>query len=133
MFIHHPDGYILIGAERHSLPLTVFQRYEPDYKLPEGYTGRTYEPGVRHFLLKKSGQEPQPLVWAEGDAYLARQSKYVRTAARQQAQQAVRAEESGVPVIQRKVRTYDRQQQKRVLSRIGGSGGRDADRAGKGA
>ncbi len=48
-FQHHPDGVITIDDFAYSLE--EFQIDEPNYALPEGYIGREYVPGERHFLF----------------------------------------------------------------------------------
>ena len=81
MFKHHPDGYIIIrrNDDVHIIPLDVFLSVEPDYHTPElsGFIGREYVPGVRHFLHTSDTAEPQPLIWPEGDGYIARLDDYL--------------------------------------------------------
>ncbi len=76
MFKHHPDGLIYVGET--AIPLPQWERYEPGYALPEGYSGRVYEPGVRHALITATRADPQPLAWAEGDRYLSKGEHYRR-------------------------------------------------------
>jgi len=74
MFKHHPDGLIYVGEA--AIPLEIWLIYEPGYALPEGYTGRVYEPGVRHDLITPERADPQPLAWAAGDEYLSKAAHY---------------------------------------------------------
>ena len=74
IFKHHPDGFIFVGDL--TLPLDEFLLEEPGYVLPEGYIGREYAPGERHFLHTDDRADPQPLVWLEGDADVARVEVY---------------------------------------------------------
>ncbi len=128
MFIHHPDGYIVINGER--IDLAVFLRFEPAYRLQDGALGQIYEPGVKHSLIVPGGERPLPAVWDAGDGYIRRAGVYRREMARRE-RPAARA--NRVPIIRREVqRDYgNRQQQSRLRSRIDGSSGRDADRAGE--
>ncbi len=74
IFLHHPDGLIVIGALRYPLPEFLID--EPDYALPDGMLGRVYEPGVQHWLTDGSMQHAGPLPWPDGDAYLSREAEY---------------------------------------------------------
>lgn len=49
-FIHHPDGYIIVDGEK--LPLAFWEIVEPEYALPDGIIGRSYEDGVKHHLIE---------------------------------------------------------------------------------
>lgn len=114
MFIQHPDGYFVIAGV--MVPGEVFRRMEPSYRLPEGFSGRIYEPGVRHVLTTGSRQDPQGRDWPEGDRYIAQARRYTREAQRRR--RAVNA-----PRMRRKVERNARQQQSRLRRRIGGGGG----------
>ena len=74
MFRHHPDGLIYIDDV--TIPLELFQRLEPDYRLPDGYVGREYDPGAVHMLYTGNRADPRPLDWAEGDRYIGKKAHY---------------------------------------------------------
>lgn len=93
MFRHHPDGIIYIDEV--AVDLATFRRYEPGYALPEGYTGREYDPDVRHNLITHNSADPQEAKWAEGDRYLSKKAHYARLMARSQIEDA--------PLLERKV------------------------------
>lgn len=127
MFIHHPDGYIIIDGER--IDLAVFMRLEAGYQLPDGALGQIYEPRVKHSLIVPGGERPLVADWIEGDGYIRRVGVYRREMARRG---RPAAHVNQVPIIRREVqKDGNRQQQSRLRSRIDGSGGRDADRAGE--
>ena len=134
MFVHHPDGYFVIAGE--IIEGRAFMQAEPGYNLPARAIGRIYEPGVRHHLILANGQQPQPLDWAEGNRYIANKDRYRRMAARLQNRQAIKELRRGIarsnPILERKVRRHDRQQQRRIFRGISRSRGRNADRPGKG-
>ena len=67
-FHHHPDGWIYIRGETQTYVDTP-ENFALDLGQPYEFAGREriYEPGVRHFV----DDEPQPLEWPEGDAYIA--------------------------------------------------------------
>lgn len=73
-FRHHPDGWIFIND--FMLPVGEFRLDEPNYTLPPGMIGRTYEPGVRHVLTDGRTQYGGPMPWAEGDRYIANEATY---------------------------------------------------------
>lgn len=75
MFRHHPDGHIHING--FVLPLSEFLLEEPNYALPEGATGREYDPvSGTHFLFDGRNQWEGPVPWTEGDNYLALENMY---------------------------------------------------------
>jgi hypothetical protein len=82
-FQHHPDGLITIND--FIYPLKEFQIDEPAYALPEGYIGREYVPGERHFLFTSNRADPQPPTWPEGDGYIANVETYRQRQAKVQA------------------------------------------------
>lgn len=71
----HIDSQITINDL--TLPLAIFQRYEPDYTPPgEGFIGRDYVPGQRHLLFGRGHSVSLSLSWPEGDNYLAKEKHY---------------------------------------------------------
>lgn len=66
-FHHHPDGLIYVRGEGQTYCDTP-QNFAADSGIAYEFTGREriYEPVVRHFV----DDEPQPLDWPEGDAYI---------------------------------------------------------------
>ncbi|MCL5099115.1 MAG: hypothetical protein M1608_16580 [Candidatus Omnitrophica bacterium] len=75
MFSHHPDGYIKIGS--FTCSLREFLIDEPAYSLPSGMIGRRYIPDKEHLLYDGTTEYAQPIPWAEGDAYLAKEAVYL--------------------------------------------------------
>lgn len=75
MFLHHPDGHILIDGVQ--LSVAEFQEYEPLYTgPPDGFAGRLYHPDVRHVLLDGQHDQGAALPWPEGDRYLSKAAIY---------------------------------------------------------
>lgn len=76
-FMHHPDGYVVVNDGAGKEYLDDVSNFKLDFNLPNysfnepGFIGRIYEPGVKHALMKKGGQEPKPMPWALGDNILA--------------------------------------------------------------
>jgi hypothetical protein len=67
-FHHHPDGLVYVRGEG-VVYCDTPQNFAADWGHPYEFAGREriYEPGIRHFV----DNEPQPLEWAQGDAYIA--------------------------------------------------------------
>lgn len=89
-FQHHPGGWITVND--FVCTLEEFLVDEPGYQLPEGYIGREYMPGVKHFLFTATRADPQSLVWLEGDNYLAKVDQYKQRFAKAQADVAAAAQ-----------------------------------------
>lgn len=128
MFIHHPDGYVIINGL--LVDIETWQRWEPEYRPPpEGYRGRIYQPGVRHDLLDALGNATQQaLPDAAFDRYIEQEARYRRLAARQ-----------GINLVQKnelteRVKPYGyRQRQRTIRGGAGLGGGRPAADTGQSA
>lgn len=75
MFIHHPDGYIIINGERFEMD--VFLAVEPGYSLPAPATHRSYEQGKRHVLSNGKNAWPSAYPWVKGDIYINRLNDFI--------------------------------------------------------
>lgn len=73
-FRHHPDGWIYINDV--ELTLEEFLQFEPDYKLPEFFTGREYFPGKAHRLYTDKNEIYLPDRWEDGDRYITRYEEF---------------------------------------------------------
>lgn len=77
MFIHHPDGYIVI--DNSIYPMNFWLTVEPGYALPQGnYVGRIFVPGIKNHLIRSDRNEHESidLLWQEGSDYIAKKSIY---------------------------------------------------------
>jgi hypothetical protein len=73
-FRHHPDGIIYINDI--SIPLEEFVKENPDYELPQDYTGREYVQGEYHRLYNFRDETFLDKKWKEGDTYIKDYTKY---------------------------------------------------------
>lgn len=75
IFIHHPDGYIIINGERFEMD--VFLAVEPGYSLPSPATHRSYEQGKRHILSNGKDAWSSEYPWVQGDIYISRVTDFI--------------------------------------------------------
>jgi len=75
IFVHHPDGYILINGERFDMD--VFLAVEPDYTLPSPATHRSYEQGRHHVLSNGKDAWSTEFPWTQGDIYINRLTDFI--------------------------------------------------------
>src|SRR5690606_16475707 len=73
-FRHHPDGLIYVNDV--EIKLADFLTLEPEYALPEFFTGREYFPGALHRLYTPKSEIFLPDTWETGDAYIAKVEEY---------------------------------------------------------
>lgn len=75
MFVHHPDGYIVINNT--FLPLIFFVVFlERDYFLNPEWKGRIYIPGEKHTLIGTNTEAFLGKTWNEGDIYISKENYY---------------------------------------------------------
>jgi len=74
-FLHTPSNDIIITDNRGNesiFDLEIFQKVEPEYKLPKGCIGQEYVSSEKHILYTGSSQIEGEFPWKEGERYVKR-------------------------------------------------------------
>lgn len=80
-FQHNPEDIINIDngvGQSISISLSDFERYEPAYALPAGYTARYYIQGKLNALFDVNGNQfGEPLPYVNGNTYISKVTYYL--------------------------------------------------------